>query len=185
MIGRLAAVRPLAFAVPLLLAAGPAAGTGRAQASPAAGSTRADSAAAAPSDSGVALRAVIGRHLGRPYVWGSSGLKSFDCSGFVWRVMQENGILIKRTTARKYFMTLPRVSEEDRWQLGNIVFFDHLKHCGIVESRETFYHAAVTEGTHRSQFDPLWRRKISGVRALPGFERPVAKDTGPVTDPAR
>ena len=46
------------------------------------------------------IKSTIENHLGRPYVWGSSGLKSFDCSGFVWRVMYENGILLKRTTAR-------------------------------------------------------------------------------------
>ena len=48
------------------------------------------------------VKTAIQNHLGRPYVWGASGIKSFDCSGFVWRVMYENGILIKRTTARKF-----------------------------------------------------------------------------------
>ncbi|HEY3216847.1 MAG TPA: NlpC/P60 family protein [Candidatus Eisenbacteria bacterium] len=130
-----------------------------------------DSLVAAPPDTGAHLRAIIESHLGRPYVWGSCGLKSFDCSGFVWRVMQENGILLKRTTARKYYLSLPKVSDQERWRFGNVVFFSNLKHCGIVEGREGFYHAAVSAGTHRSQFDPLWRQKISGVRAMPGLER--------------
>ena len=121
------------------------------------------------------LRSIIDRHLGRPYVWGSCGLKSYDCSGFVWRVMQENGLLVKRTTARKYYMTLPKVSEQECWTFGNVVFFDHLKHCGIVDSPEAFYHAAVTTGTHRSRFDPNWRRKISGVRAMPGHRHTPAE----------
>jgi cell wall-associated NlpC family hydrolase len=126
-----------------------------------------DSIAAVPADTQAIVRTVIEGHLGRPYVWGGCGLKSFDCSGFVWRVMQENGILVKRTTARKYYMALPKVSAEERWNFGNIVFFSNLKHCGIVDTRETFYHAAVTAGTHLSKFDPLWRRRISGVRAMP------------------
>ena len=113
------------------------------------------------------IRTAIESHLGRPYVWGASGLKSFDCSGFVWRVMQDNGILVKRTTARKYYFSLPKVAEEARWEFGNLVFFDNLKHCGIVDTRETFYHSAVSTGTHRSRFDPLWRGKITGVRAMP------------------
>jgi cell wall-associated NlpC family hydrolase len=121
-----------------------------------------------------ALRSSIEGHLGRPYVWGSSGLKSFDCSGYVWRVLWENGILMKRTTARKLSMVLPKVSEADRWSFGNIVFFDNRKHCGIVASHDTFYHAATTAGTNLSRFDPLWRRKICGIRALP---RPAARDT--------
>jgi len=141
--------------------------TGRAQAPSAAGSASSDSFATAPFKAPAKVLAVVERHLGRPYVWGACGLKSFDCSGFVWRVMQENGVLVKRTTARKYYMSLPEVAEEERWNFGNIVFFSNLKHCGIVDTRETFYHAAVSTGTHRSRFDPFWRRKISGVRAMP------------------
>ncbi len=122
------------------------------------------------------VRAVIERHLGRPYVWGATGLKSFDCSGFVWRVMQENGIYIKRSTARKYFLSLPKVPDDQLWEFGNIVFFSNLKHCGIVETPETFYHAAVSVGTHVSKFDPFWRRKVSGVRAIPGLTIKGATD---------
>ena len=123
----------------------------------------------APADSTTRARVlpIIERHLGRPYVWGSTGLKSYDCSGFVWRVMQESGIMIKRTTARKYFMCLPKVADEERWRFGNIVFFSHLKHCGIVDSPETFYHSATSTGTHLSRFDPLWRGRVAGVRAMP------------------
>jgi peptidoglycan endopeptidase LytE len=150
---------------------------GRAQVAPVAGSAAGAASAAASGADSVRIRSAIEEHLGRPYVWGSTGLKSFDCSGFVWRVMQENGILIKRTTARKYYMCLPKVTGEDRWNFGNIVFFDHLKHCGIVDSRETFYHAAVTEGTHLSRFDPLWRQKISGVRAMPRMAGPREDDS--------
>ena len=58
------------------------------------------------------LQTAIQKHLGRPYVWGATGLKSFDCSGFVWRVMYENGILLKRTTARKLYLTLPKATPE-------------------------------------------------------------------------
>ena len=121
-----------------------------------------------------ALRSSIEGHLGRPYVWGSSGLKSFDCSGYVWRVLWENGILMKRTTARKLYMVLPKVSEADRWSFGNVVFFDNRKHCGIVASHDTFYHAQTSTGTNLSRFDPLWRRKICGIRTLP---RQAARDT--------
>ncbi len=152
---------------------------GRAQATPSSGTAPAPPpvAAVAP-EAQPKVQVVIERHLGRPYVWGATGLKSFDCSGFVWRVMQENGIFIKRTTARKYFLSLPKVAEEERWTFGNIVFFSNLKHCGIVRTPETFYHAAVSAGTHVSRFDPFWRRKVSGVRAIPGLGR-VGDDERP------
>jgi cell wall-associated NlpC family hydrolase len=128
------------------------------------------------SDANPGFRAVIERHLGRPYVWGATGLKSFDCSGFVWRVMQENGIFIKRSTARKYFLTLPKAPEDRPWEFGDIVFFSNLKHCGIVQTPETFYHAAVSVGTHVSRFDPFWRRKVTGVRVIPALRKTVVAE---------
>jgi cell wall-associated NlpC family hydrolase len=117
------------------------------------------------------VRTVIQRHLGRPYVWGATGLKSFDCSGFLWRVMYENGILTKRTTARKLYMMLPPVSEAEKWEFGTIVFFDNLKHVGIVDGRDAFYHAQVTLGTNRSPMNSFWQHKIYGFRRFPAFDK--------------
>jgi peptidoglycan DL-endopeptidase CwlO len=113
------------------------------------------------------LKAIIDRHLGKPYVWGSSGLKSFDCSGFVWRVLNDNGIYLKRTTARKLYLALPKPSANNAWNFGNIVFFDNLKHCGIVCNRDVFYHAESSIGTNLSRFKPYWQKKIVDVRQLP------------------
>jgi peptidoglycan endopeptidase LytE len=113
------------------------------------------------------LKTVATKHLGRPYVWGASGMKSFDCSGFIWRVMFEGGILLKRTTARKFYMTLPAVPEEDRDKFGTFVFFDNLKHVGIVDTPSTFYHAQLTRGTNLSPLNSFWRRRIYGFRAIP------------------
>jgi cell wall-associated NlpC family hydrolase len=113
------------------------------------------------------FKEVVQRHLGKPYVWGSSGLKSFDCSGFIWRVMMENGIMTKRTTARKFYMMLPKIDESNRWKMGTMVFFDNLKHVGIVDTQKTFYHAQVSRGTNLSPFDPFWRPKVVGFRGIP------------------
>jgi len=161
-------IASLSLVIALMVVAGPAS-----SARPQTSGPPVPSAAAPAPDPWSRVQTVIERHLGRPYVWGSSGLKSYDCSGFVWRVMYENGILIKRTTARKYFLTLPKVPDDARWAFGNIVFFSNLKHCGIVQTPETFYHAAVSAGTHVSRFDPLWRGRVSGVRAMPGFAGPA------------
>jgi len=119
------------------------------------------------SDFATRMRTVISSHLGRPYVWGATGLKTFDCSGFIWRVMMENGILTKRTTARKFYLSLPKVNQNDRWQFGTLVFFDDLKHVGIVNSKDSFFHAQVSRGTNLSTFDPFWRPKVYGFRAIP------------------
>ena len=113
------------------------------------------------------VRTSIQHNLGRPYVWGASGIKSFDCSGFVWRVMYENGILVKRTTARKFYMSLPKATDSDRTAFGTLVFFDDLKHIGIIDDGNAFYHAQVSIGTNRSPMNSFWRQKIYGYRKLP------------------
>lgn len=113
------------------------------------------------------VKSTIEKHLGRPYVWGSSGMKSFDCSGFIWRVMTENGILMKRTTARKFYMILPPVPKDEQWNFGTVVFFDNLKHVGIIDTPNSFYHAQVSRGTNRSPMNSFWRNKIYGFRRLP------------------
>ncbi|MGA2327355.1 MAG: NlpC/P60 family protein [Bryobacteraceae bacterium] len=125
-------------------------------------------AAAPPAEPGFwdRFRSALEDNLGRPYVWGATGLKSYDCSGFVWRVIYDSGILMKRTTARKLYLSLPAVSKLEQWSFGNIVFFDNLAHCGIVNSRSDFYHAESSKGTNLSRFDPYWRPKVCGVRRL-------------------
>ena len=112
------------------------------------------------------LHQTIERNLGRPYVWGTAGLKSFDCSGFVWRMLFDDGVLLKRTTARKLYMSLPPVKPGAEWTFGNIVFFDSMKHCGFVNSKADFYHAQTSHGTRLSEFQPYWRGKVCGVRAV-------------------
>jgi cell wall-associated NlpC family hydrolase len=124
-------------------------------------------AATAAFAQSASLKAAIEKHLGRPYVWGATGLKSFDCSGFVWRVLDENGLYMKRTTARKLYFSLPAAAPDHRWTLGNLVFFDDLKHVGIVNDDRTFYHAESRIGTNLSKFEPYWKRKVYGVRTLP------------------
>jgi cell wall-associated NlpC family hydrolase len=113
------------------------------------------------------FQTTIEGYLGRPYVPGGIGKKSFDCSGFVWRVMVENGIMMKRTTARKLYFCLPDCAKGASYEAGSLVFFDYMKHVGIVKDRQSFYHAQVSKGTNLSGFDPYWRRKIYGFRKIP------------------
>ena len=121
------------------------------------------------------MRTTIERYLHRPYVWGATGLKSFDCSGFVWRVLNESGVLIKRMTARKLYVSLPNIERTEKYKPGNIVFFDDLKHCGIVSNERNFYHARTSMGTTLDDFNPYWNQKVFGFRAIP-----VPDDAGPV-----
>jgi len=112
------------------------------------------------------LRISIEGYLGKPYSWGATGSKSFDCSGFVWRVMVDNGVLFKRTTARKLSMSLRKPEAGKTWEFGNIVFFNNYKHCGIVKGAGSFYHAQTSLGTNESEFSPYWQPKIVGIRCF-------------------
>ena len=114
-----------------------------------------------------AIQKTVERYLDRPYAWGAAGQKSFDCSGFVWRIMAENGIMLKRTTARKLYMSLPNAGKDSYYDSGSLVFFDNLKHVGIVKDQKSFYHAQVSKGTNLSAFDPCWRHKIYGFKKIP------------------
>jgi cell wall-associated NlpC family hydrolase len=124
----------------------------------------ASASAQQPDDVLTRVRDSIERNLGRPYVWGSSGLKSFDCSGFVYRVYLQSGLYIKRTTARKYYFAMNPASKQDEGSFGTLVFFDNLKHMGIVRDGKTFYHAQSSKGTNLSQYAPYWRKLIFGYR---------------------
>lgn len=110
------------------------------------------------------LREVIGQHLGKPYLLGSAGLKSFDCSGFVWRALTDSGLFLKRTSARKLYVSLRPAPAASRF--GTLIFFDNLKHCGIVNDANTFYHADSKKGTTVSPLQPYWKDKISGYRTF-------------------
>jgi cell wall-associated NlpC family hydrolase len=124
-----------------------------------------------PSDFLSGLKSAIEKNLGRPYVWGATGFKSYDCSGFVWRVLYENGVMMKRTTARKFYMMLKPATKEEQGTFGTLVFFDDLKHVGIIDTPQAFYHAQVTKGTNRSPMNSFWKPKIYGYRRLPTPEK--------------
>ena len=126
----------------------------------------ASAAADPPPNAFSRIREVIERNLGRPYVWGSSGLKSFDCSGFVYRVFEQSGLYMKRTTARKYYFAMKPASKVDESAFATIVFFDNLKHMGIVNNGKSFFHAQSSKGTNLSEFEPYWRKLVCGYRKI-------------------
>ena len=64
------------------------------------------------------------------------------------------------------YLSLPKVDDSQKWQFGTSVFFDDLRHVGIVDSR-TFYHSPVSKGTNLSEFNSFWRPTIYGFRAMP------------------
>ena len=90
------------------------------------------------------------QYLGCPYVYGGSGDKSFDCSGFTMYVYKKFGYTLSHSAiAQSKVGTY--IAKEDL-QAGDLVFFldyetmDGIGHCGIYIGNGEFIHASSGSG---------------------------------------
>ncbi|MDQ1592685.1 MAG: hypothetical protein QOG71_3312 [Pyrinomonadaceae bacterium] len=113
------------------------------------------------------MMAAIDTRLGSPYVYGTEGPRVFDCSGFVWSVFQSAGVNFERGTARHFWANFNPVSEDEKYKFGTLVFFNNLKHVGIVADENGFYHASTSQGVTYSTFSGYWGSRITGFRRVP------------------
>ena len=113
------------------------------------------------------MMAAIDTRIGAPYVYGSSGPRVFDCSGFVWSVFQSAGVNFERGSARGFWTSFPPVGEDEKYKFGTLVFFNNLKHVGIVADANGFYHASTSQGVTYSPFNEYWSSRITGFRRVP------------------
>ena len=113
------------------------------------------------------LLAAIGERLGAPYSYGAAGPYSFDCSGFVWSVFQEIGVRFDRGSARTLWERFTPAREDEEVKFGTLVFFNGLRHVGIVADEHGFYHASRTNGVAYSPFNQYWLDRIDGFRRIP------------------
>ncbi|RZS91450.1 cell wall-associated NlpC family hydrolase [Motilibacter rhizosphaerae] len=89
----------------------------------------------------VALRTASGLK-GKPYVYGSTGPRSFDCSGFTGYVMRHAGLSLPRTSREQYSRS-HKISKADI-QPGDLVFFEHggrVYHVAIYAGHGRIWHA--------------------------------------------
>jgi cell wall-associated NlpC family hydrolase len=108
-------------------------------AQPVAASSPSPSPSAPPAhiDAAHKIIAAATRHLGAPYRFGADGPRTFDCSGFVFRVFKDTGELRwiggSRTTVRGYMDVFQRRGQASRTngQPGDLVVYNHGEHIGI------------------------------------------------------
>lgn len=105
--------------------------------------------------------------LGIPYRYGSQGPYSYDCSGLVWTVFGESGVPFERASAATFWNQFEPAAEEEKYRFGTLVFFNGLKHVGIVIDENTFYHASSSKGVTFSSFEGYWGKRITGFRRVP------------------
>lgn len=125
------------------------------------------SAKASTSQLNQLLMAAIDSRVGSPYVYGSSGPYSFDCSGFVWSVFQSAGIRFDRGSARYLWSRFTPATREEEAQFGTLVFFNGLSHVGIVVDGNGFYHSSRSYGVIYSPFNKYWSSRVDGFRRVP------------------
>jgi len=113
------------------------------------------------------LMAAIDMRIGSPYVYGSSGPFSFDCSGFVWSVFQSAGIRFDRQSARSLWSRFAPATKDEESQFGTLVFFSGLTHVGIVADANGFYHSSRSHGVIYSPFNKYWLSRVDGFRRVP------------------
>lgn len=113
------------------------------------------------------MLSAIDERLGAPYVFGATGPRVFDCSGFVWSVFHEAGINFDRASARSLWAQFEAPKPGEEYKFGTLVFFNNLRHVGIVAGPEGFYHASSSHGVTYSTFNDYWSERIVGFRRIP------------------
>jgi peptidoglycan endopeptidase LytE len=112
------------------------------------------------------LLKAIQMRVGVPYVYGSSGPRSYDCSGLVWSVFTQAGYSFERSSAKNLWQNSVAVEGDERYKFGTLVFFNNLGHIGIVYDDSGFYHASSSHGVTFSRFDGYWGKRIVGFRRM-------------------
>jgi len=113
------------------------------------------------------LLVAIQSHLGATYHFNRTGPDEFDCSGLVWRAFQDAGVVFERGPARSYWATFAAPPKNEEFKFGTLVFFNNLRHVGIVVDDKGFYHSARHGGVMYSPFNEYWLSRIDGFRRVP------------------
>ncbi|OEJ33360.1 C40 family peptidase [Streptomyces subrutilus] len=103
-----------------------------------------------PSDGSRAARAVAFAHgaIGKPYVWGSTGPGSFDCSGLTQAAWRSAGVSLPRTTYTQ--INAGRRVSRDQLAPGDLVFFySGVTHVGLYIGNGQMIHAPRPGSTVR------------------------------------
>lgn len=113
------------------------------------------------------------RWLGTPYRYGSMERDGTDCSGFVMRVYEEQGIRIPRSTKDQF--TSGMWIDMQNVTVGDLLFFNTngagVSHVGIYAGNDTVIHASSKSGVVRQSLSDTYLAKtFLGARRILGIE---------------
>jgi cell wall-associated NlpC family hydrolase len=103
--------------------------------------------------------------IGSPYIYAKAGPNSFDCSGFVYYIFNENNIQVPRTSLAQ--SKIGSKINRDKIKRGDLVFFDtslkgQVNHSGIYLGDGKFIHASSgkANGVTISDIDGWYKDKF-------------------------
>lgn len=92
------------------------------------------------------------KYLGKPYVWGgeSDAEGGYDCSGFVYNVLNDSGIKVGRTTAQGYYNKY-KGNASNKKVAGALLFFG--------KSVTSITHVAIASGDGVHMYESIGSSK--------------------------
>lgn len=110
------------------------------------------------------------KYLGTPYVFGATGPRAFDCSGFAQYVYRLHGYYIPRTAASQ--STVGRYVQKSELRVGDLMFYRNtyklgISHVGIYAGNGRIIHAFPKLGvTVSSIYHPYLASRYAGAKRI-------------------
>ncbi|MBP2640165.1 MAG: hypothetical protein H6Q66_1116 [Firmicutes bacterium] len=120
---------------------------------------------------GYQIAALAKQFLGTPYVWAGRSPNGFDCSGFVYYILQTNGVNVPRMADEQFAVGMV-IHRQQELQIGDLVFFETYEpgpsHVGIFIGNGQFIHASssANEVVITPMSKPYYQTRYLGARRL-------------------
>jgi len=122
--------------------------------------------------------------MGRPYLWGGTSIKAFDCSGFTKSIYLTGGLILSRDASQQVLQgsEVPKVAIWKELKSGDLLFFgrkateelsEKVTHVGMYAGNSEFIHCSGLVKVNsldstRANFKPYYRTNLLHVKRIIG-----------------